>query len=161
MNSKQFILVGAAALLSASLTYSQNIKYEAFKLSEIIVSTNWDKAKPGIDAMFDGFALKLKDDRANEKANQVVLEEMRRAFSRDNFSKMVAEGLSENMTEAELREVLAFWQSPVGIKYQNANANLLSAKAIAKLLAETCNAAKSRLSFIEQRGPAWEDCRRY
>lgn len=161
MNAAKFILVGAVALLSASLTYSQNIKYEAFKLVEMGMSSSWDSAKPAIDAMFDGFALKLKDDRANEKANQIVFEELRRAFTRDNFSKIAAEALSENMTEAELREVLAFWQSPVGVKYLKATENMMSTKATAKLLAEACNAAKNRLSFFERPGSAWEDCRKY
>ena len=158
---KKLIFFAVAIMVLASGAYSQNVKYEAFKIAELSIASQWEQVKGLIDLMFDGMSQKAKEDKSNERVNLIFVEEFRKGANQENVTKFVAMLLSEQLTEPELKEVLAFYQSPTGKKFLNANFGGNAEKVVGIWLKETCLKVKERTSFFERRGEIMATCNRY
>lgn len=141
---------------------AQGVKYEAFKLAEITMNDSWDAIKPMLDGMLDNLEKTNKAELGTDKSVSIFMEEFKRSISRENFTKMLALAWSEQMTESELKEALAFVTSPTGRKFGALSKSLGDAKIVAPILSEACGKTRERLKAIATRNAELERfCRSY
>lgn len=145
--------IATCCIAMASFAHAQSISFEAFKISDLLMSATWENtAQNLLPALMQKLESDLKADSATEKAAKVLTEEVRRAFSKDNFSQAFAQMIAGKLSIDEQRQTLAFLQSRAGGKYMEimGGQGKEIMQAILPLFKQACNAANSKLGIFER-----------
>ena len=93
----------AAALILfsvSSVAVTQTVSYESVRLSDLFLDSSWKTLEQSLPPLMLGLESQLKTGGATEKASKVLTEEIRRAVTRENLSKSIAQALTEKFTGA-------------------------------------------------------------
>ena len=140
-------------LFMFGFAHAQSVSFESFKIAEVVISTTWKNAEDNIlPALILKIETDLKAGSATDKAARVMAEEVRKAFSRDNFTKVVAQSISAMMTADEQRQTLLFLQSSAGQKYLKIGGgeSQEATQLVVALIKQACVAANAQLGFFER-----------
>jgi hypothetical protein len=143
----QKLAVGAA-LLSALVhsAYAQVPRGTAYQLAELSVDSMWDGVRPMMHGAMDNVVKSAEEKNGVNQELRTFVEEYKNAFNRENLILIVTSLYAQRMTEAELREALAFVQSPVGMKFNQLGRSLGDPQVLVKpILAEACSRARVRI----------------
>ena len=144
----------APLLLAAcvSTAHAQSVSYEAFTLAETVIDMNWDNSAPVLEMAIKQIETNLKESGATEHAAKTMTSSIRQGFTKDAFSRVTAESISDSMTQDEQKEALAFVKSAGGRKFltslngQNESMN----KFLVKLFKASCGYADKELGFFDR-----------
>ena len=144
-----FLFKVATTLLVTGCAYAQNVSYDAVKFAETWVNSSWEegmgKAWPSISLQME---TQFKENGVSDQATKIWMEEFRRSFTKENFSRALAPALTEKFSPDELKELSTFIGSNLGKKYLQLNSTLSTdPRFIALFLKQTCDATKSRLAL--------------
>jgi hypothetical protein len=141
-------------------SYAQPVKYEAVQLVEMTMQTNWESASALLEAVMEKLAADVAKSGDSKPSDTVLLEELKKSFSREGFSKALAISISGYMSDAELKETVAFYRTPVGQKWLQFNADKPAKLAfIGVMLKEACAGAEARVPPAERSRAMAQACR--
>ena len=95
---KHFFAAVSLALFS-SISAAQVVTYESVRLADMLIEGTWQTMEQSFPAMITGLESDLRSGGATERASKVLAEETRRTLTRDNFTRFIAQALSEKLNE--------------------------------------------------------------
>lgn len=145
-------LFTTVALLSLhSFCTAQPISIEAARLADTFIEHTWPSQQKAIPLVIAGLQSQLKATGVNESATKVFGEELIRSMTKDNMSKMLAQGLTEVMSEAEQKEINAFLLTKTGQKYLKFSNDLtVNNQYTMTMLKQACVASNARLGSSDR-----------
>ena len=146
-------LIAICCVAMASLSHAQGVSFEAFKITDLMMSSTWENLEQNIlPAVVQKLESDLKTGSATEKSAKVFSEEVHRAFSKDNFSKAFAQILASKLSIDEQRQTLAFLQSGAGRKYMEISSGKGNEimQAMMPIMKQACDAANAKLGIFER-----------
>ena len=147
---KHFFAAVSLALLS-SISAAQVVTYESVRLADMLIEGTWQTMEQSFPAMITGLESDLRSGGATERASKVLAEETRRTLTRDNFTRFIAQALSEKLNEGELREIGAFLNSGAGQKWLRMSNDIsASLKFLLPMVRQACDAANRQLSASDR-----------
>ena len=148
---KSFLKI-LASLLFTSCAFAQSVSYDAVKTAESWVNSSWEEEMgKAWSAMSLEMERQFKENGVSDQASKIWVEELRRSFTKENFSRALAPALTEKFNPDELKELNTFIQSNLGKKYLRLNKDLSSdPRFIAPFLKQSCDATKSRLGLFNR-----------
>ena len=148
---RSILFIGAIQFSSPAL--SQNVSYEAVRLADIFVQSNWsaiDQSMPAISAMLEK---QMTANGSSDDLPKIYTIKFRAAFSKENVGKIVAQLLTQKLTTGEIREVAAFMQTSAGKKYLGLSGELSkSTQLIVPIFQQACRDADLEVSSSDKRG---------
>ncbi len=141
-----------ASVLISSGVQAQTISYESFTISELTVAKSWENFRPMLDAMFLKLESDFKSGGATDRAAKVLTDQFSRGLTKESFSRLFAEVISEKMSPEEQREVLKFIQSEAGTKYFQVVSSQSDSlvKYFLPLFKQACATAEKDLGFFDR-----------
>ncbi len=129
-------------------------KPDAAAIANLMVNDSWNEIQGMLGVMFTGLEAQFKAQGEMTRAKTIMLEELRNALTRDLMVRVFSNGLSEQMTDAELAEVLAYYRSPAGRKMAVfGRTQGRDPRFIAALLYEVCGKTLARLDALGESDP--------
>lgn len=146
---KHLFVIGC--LLITTAAHSQNVSFDAVKISEALTSATWEQIEQIIPALMLKLEKDMMSSGATDQASKVYAEELRRTFTRDNLTRIWAQMVSSRLTVEEQQEVLGFLQSSSGQKFLAlSQESKLNVKYTLPLLKQSCSSANSRLDSSDR-----------
>lgn len=138
-------------LMSGSSANAQKVSFDSVKIAEIVTEATWEQFAKTIPTLTSSLETNLKSQNATAVAAQVFVEELRRALTKDNFSRAFALLLAVKLSADEQRELLNFLTSSTGKKYiRLASTNEVGLEFITPMARQACIAASARLGSSDQ-----------
>jgi hypothetical protein len=154
-------ILGFVFCLLCCSGWAQNTSAEAARLADTLTENSWkafEQLLPTVKAVRQS---QLKTEGATEKASAALSSELGRFFTRENFSRVEAQFLADSFTEAELKEMSAFFQSQLGQKYLHFDGgSAFDKKYFEPMLKQACDAAIAQLDPLD-RGSINRSCGRF
>ena len=148
---RNILLIGAIQFSGQVL--AQNVSYEAFRLADIFVQSNWqaiDQSMPAISAMLEK---QMTANGSSDDLPKLYAVKFRAALSRDNIAKVVAQLLTQKLTTQEITEVSAFMQTNAGKKYLGISSEFSkNTQLIVPIFQQACRDADLEVSAADKRG---------
>lgn len=141
----------ASVLLALSLSgtaQAQTTKELAYTLAELVVDETFKDVRPLIIGAFDNLEKTALASGKGDRSVSIFIEEMKNAFNRENFIRVIAEVWQREMTLQELQEAQAFLNSSTGRKFRNVSNSMKDPRALAPIFQEACSRARSRIQAI-------------
>ena len=156
---KHFLILALFSLGSWSNSIAQNVSYDAVQLSNVLIEKSWKATEVAIPTLLLGVKAQLEKGGATKESSRVLVEELQKSFTKENFGRGFAKVLSEKFSAEELRQISEFLASPVGKKYfELFGSEEQGLKVIEFILKSACDASKEKLSFFD-RGSINSVCR--
>lgn len=124
---------------------AQGIRPDALRLAEFAMNDSWDALKPMLDASLESLEQKARAVRGANPTTGIFIDELKKSFSKENFTQTIAAAFSEQMTEAELKEALAFTTSATGRKFVALSKSMGDGKYMGPFVLDACNRTRARL----------------
>ena len=139
-------ILGLVFCLFCCSASAQSVSAEAVRLANTLSGNSWQAFEQVMSTVIAGLQSQLKTAGATEKASAALSLELTRTFNRENFIRITAQSYVDSFSEAELKEINAFFQSQLGQKYLHSDEDGASAKKYFEpLLKQACVAATTQL----------------
>jgi len=111
---RQRILALALAFCAAGPVAAQTTRELAYQLAETSVDESFKGLKPVLDGAFDNLQKNAIASGKSDRSLEIFIEEVKNAFNRENFIKVIAEVWARDLTRDELQQALDFVNSRPG-----------------------------------------------
>lgn len=128
---------------------AQGVRPDASRLAEIAMNDSWEALQPLLDTSLENLEQKARAVKGPNPTIRIFIDELKKSFSKENFIQTIAAVFSEQMTEAELKEALAFTTSPTGRKFVALSKSMSDGKYMAPFVIEACNRTRARLQVAQ------------
>ena len=142
---RQRILALALAFCAAGPVAAQTTRELAYQLAETSVDESFKGLKPVLDGAFDNLQKNAMASGKSDRSLEIFIEEVKNAFNRENFIKVIAEVWARDLTRDELQQALDFVNSPAGRKFRNASQSMKDQRNLMPIFLEACSRARTRV----------------
>lgn len=139
------LILGAASFAPA---IAQTTREVAYQLAELAVDESYKNVKPLMDGAFDNLLKEAIAKGHSDRSLEIFVEEVKNAFNRENFIKVVADVWAREMTKYELQQAINFIQSPAGRKFSAVSQSMKETKNLLPIFQDACGRARARVMNV-------------
>ena len=133
-------------LLTATCAHAQTPSPESLQFAGILVDKRWSQIEPLLPSILAGMESQARGNGAPAHVARILAEEFGKAFTKDTMSEITAQIISSSFTIEETKQLIEFFDSPLGQKYLGLNSILMNNVALFLPIARrTCAATVARL----------------